>query len=62
VNPGLSPRRESDQLLQRIRTLVRESERDNGRSGVELEAQRREIDRLKSELADLVKQTEKDGQ
>jgi hypothetical protein len=61
VSPGLSPRRESDQLLQRIRTLVRESGRDDGRSGIELEAQRREIDRLKAELADVVKQTERHG-
>jgi hypothetical protein len=59
VTPGRFPRRESDQLLQRIRSLVRESERVDGRDGVELEAQRREIDRLKSELAEAVKRTER---
>jgi hypothetical protein len=59
VTPEPFPRRESDQLLQRIRSLVRDSERVDGRDGVELEAQRREIDRLKSELAEAVKRTER---
>jgi hypothetical protein len=53
----MPPRRESDQLLQRIRKLVRASDRDDGATSVGLEAQRREIDRLKSQLADVVKRT-----
>jgi hypothetical protein len=59
VTPGPFPRRESDQLLQRIRSLVRDTGRVDGRDGVELEARRREIDRLKSELAEAVKRTER---
>jgi hypothetical protein len=42
--------RETDRLLQRIRTLVGEA---NGRSTV---TQRREIERLKAQLAERVKQ------
>jgi hypothetical protein len=59
VSPRPSRRRERDRLLQRIRALVRESERDDGRKSVELDAKRREIAQLKSELADVVKRTER---
>ena len=59
MKPSASGRRESDRLLQRIRALVRKSERDDGRNSVELDAQTREIDRLKSELAELVKRNER---
>jgi hypothetical protein len=59
MSPGPSRRRECDRLLQRIRALVRESERDDGRKSVELDAKRREIAQLKSELANVVKRTER---
>ena len=53
-----SPRqRESEHLLRRIGTLVRETEslRRSGASGKAVDARRREIDRLKSRLADVVR-------
>jgi hypothetical protein len=51
------PAREADRLLQRIRTLVRESSRDNGANRIDLEGRLQEIERLKARLAELVKQT-----
>jgi hypothetical protein len=50
-----SPRRETDRLLQRIRTLVRETARGDGSNGATLRAQKREIEQLKSQLAEIVK-------
>lgn len=46
--------------MQRIRTLVHDSRRDDGANRIELEARRREIDRLKAQLAELVKRTAAD--
>jgi len=51
------PGREADRLLQRIRALVRDSSRESGANGIELERRLREIERLKARLAELVKQT-----
>jgi hypothetical protein len=53
----MPPPRETDRLLQRIRTLVQESPSHNRADGIEPEKRRREIERLKTELAELVKQT-----
>lgn len=53
----MPPTRESDRLLQRIRTLVQDDRRPNGPNSFALEARRREIERLKTELADVVKRT-----
>jgi hypothetical protein len=53
----MPPPRDTDRLLQRIRTLVRESRTEKSANGTELEARRREIERPKAELAELVKQT-----
>ena len=47
--------RESDRLLQRIRTLVRQTARDDGAGAASLQAQRRELEGLKSEFAESVK-------
>jgi len=47
--------RESDRLLERIRELVRQTDRDDHPSSAALRAQRREIEDLKSQLAELVK-------
>jgi chromosome segregation ATPase len=48
--------RAADRLLQRIRTLVRQANRDGDANKAELRAQRGEIDDLKSQLAEVVKQ------
>lgn len=53
----MPPSRETDRLLQRIRTLVHDSRRDNGANDVELEARSREIERLKVQLAEVVKRS-----
>jgi hypothetical protein len=53
----MPPTRESDRLLERLRTLVHDSRRSNGASRIELQARTREIERLKAELADVVKRT-----
>jgi hypothetical protein len=53
----MPPTRESDRLLERLRTLVHDNRRSNGASRIELQARRREIERLKAELADVVKRT-----
>jgi hypothetical protein len=47
--------RESDRLLHRIRTLVRQTDRGLGSDGATLRAQRREIEHLKFQLAEIVK-------
>jgi hypothetical protein len=53
----MPPKRESDRLLERLRTLVHESRRGRGANSVELEARNREIEGLKAQLADGVKRT-----
>jgi hypothetical protein len=50
-----SPRRETDRLLQRIRTLVQQTDRGGAVSGATVSAQKREIEHLKSQLAEIVK-------
>ena len=50
-----SARRETDRLLQRIRTLVQQTDRGDGVSGATVRAQQREIEHLKSQLAETVK-------
>ena len=50
-----SPRRETDRLLQRIRTLVQQTDRGDGVSRATVSAQKREIEHLKSQLAEIVK-------
>jgi hypothetical protein len=47
--------RETDRLLERIRTLVRQTDRGDGAGAATLRAQQREIERLKSQLAEVVK-------
>ena len=47
--------REPDRLLQRIRTLVQQSNGSDGSDGATVRAQRREIEQLKSQLAEIVK-------
>jgi hypothetical protein len=47
--------RERDQLLARIRTLVREVNREKGANGASMGAQMREIERLRLALAEWVK-------
>jgi hypothetical protein len=53
----MPPKRESDRLLERLRTLVQDNRRAIGASSVELDARSREIERLKAELAEVVKRT-----
>jgi hypothetical protein len=53
----MPPKRESDRLLERLRTLVHDSRRGVGASSLELEERSREMERLKGELADAVKRT-----
>jgi hypothetical protein len=53
----MPPRRETDRLLERLRTLVHDGRRVSGASSIELEARSREIERLKAELADVVRRT-----
>jgi hypothetical protein len=53
----MAPKRESDRLLEGLRTLVHEGRLANGTSSIELQARTREIERLKAELADVVKRT-----
>jgi len=48
-------RRESDQLLERLRTLVRDRRRENDARRIELKARNREIEHLKTELAGVAK-------
>jgi hypothetical protein len=52
-NRGVPPRRESDHLLERLRTLVQESRRGS----IELGARSHEIEHVRAELADVVKRT-----
>jgi len=52
----MTPTREADRLLRRIRALVHDSRRTTT-SRLEREACSREIERLKSELAAVVKET-----
>lgn len=53
----MAPKRESDRLLERLRTLVHDSRRANGASSIEVQARIREIEHLKAELAGVVKRT-----
>jgi hypothetical protein len=53
----MPPNRETDRVLQRLRTLVHDSRHSTGANRLEREARGREIERLKSELAAAVKQT-----
>jgi hypothetical protein len=50
-----SARRETDRLLERIRTLVERTNRGDGARGAIVRAQQREIECLKSQLAEIVK-------
>ena len=50
-----SATRDSDRLLQRIRTLVQQSNGGDGSDGATVRAHRREIEQLQSQLAELVK-------
>jgi hypothetical protein len=52
-NRVMPPRRESDRLLERLRTLVH----DSRRGGIDLAGHSHEIEHLKVELADVVKRT-----
>jgi hypothetical protein len=45
----------TDRLLQRIRTLIRQTRADYAADDASMRGRRREIDRLKSELAECVK-------
>lgn len=51
----MAAKRERDQLLGRIRALVRQANRDEGATGLRMRAQRWEIERLKLALAECVK-------
>jgi hypothetical protein len=51
------PRRESDRLLERLRTLVRDGRNTSGVSSVAPEARRPEIERFKAKAADVAQRT-----
>lgn len=53
----MPPKRESDHLLERLRTVVRNTRRGSSASSIELEARSREIEHLKSERAEVVRRT-----